>query len=258
MTREYSGGRDPARSMALLWKTRERPSRGPKPGLSLEAIVQAAIDLADREGLAVLSMRRVADELGVGTMSLYRYVPNKSALLDVMMDTVIGEPGPAERLPGGWRAQLEEAARGELAFFRRHPWVLQVATGRPVLGPNELAALEFMLGVVDGLGLSQPEMMGVVSLVDGYVRGMAQQFVDAAQAAQRTGVSDEQFWTAVGSGLEAAMREDRYPLLSKVEAKVFEQTEDELFEFGLQRVLDGVEALVEARASGDGRPARPQ
>jgi hypothetical protein len=94
-------------------------------------------------------------------------------------------------------------------------------------------------------------MIGVVILVDGYVRGMAQQFVDAAQAAERTGVSDEQFWTAAGTALETAMRDDRYPLLSKVaSAGVFDQTEDDLFEFGLQRVLDGVEALVEARADG--------
>jgi AcrR family transcriptional regulator len=250
MTREYSGGRDPARSMALLWETRERPSRGPKPGLSVEAIVQAAIQVADSEGLAALSMRRVADQLGVGTMSLYRYVPNKSALLDVMLDTVIGEALAGDELPGGWRARLEASARGELAFFRRHPWMLQVAVGRPVLGPNEITALETQLGVVAGLGLTEAELMGVVTLVDGYVRGMAQQFVDAAQAAQRTGVSDEQFWTAVGSGLEAAIREDRYPLLMKVSAAgVFDQTEEAIFEFGLQRVLDGIEALVEARAT---------
>jgi AcrR family transcriptional regulator len=250
MTREYSGGRDPARSMALLWETRERPSRGPKPGLTVEAIVQAAIGVADSEGLAALSMRRVADQLGVGTMSLYRYVPSKSALLDVMMDTVIGEGLTADEVPGGWRAKLEASARGELAFFRRHPWMLQVAVARPVLGPNEMAALETQLGVVAGLGLTESEMMGVVSMLDGYVRGMAQQFVDAAQAAQRTGVSDEQFWSAVASGLQNAIREGGYPLLWKLsEAGVFEQGEDAFFEFGLQRVLDGIEALVQARAT---------
>jgi AcrR family transcriptional regulator len=250
MTREYSG-RDPARSMALLWERRERPSRGPKPGLSVATIVRAAIEVADREGLAALSMRRVADQLGVGTMSLYRYVPNKSVLLDVMMDTVIGEAQASEEVPGGWRARLEASARGELAFFRRHPWILQVAVGRPVLGPNELRALESQLGVVAGLGLTEHEMMGVVSLVDGYVRGMAQQFIDAAQAAQRTGVSDEQFWSAVGQGLEQAVRDDTFPLLWRVGAAgVFDQAEDAFFEFGLQRVLDGIQALIESRAAG--------
>jgi AcrR family transcriptional regulator len=251
MTREYSGGRDPARSLALLWGTRERPSRGPKPGLTVDAIVRSAIEVADSEGLAALSMRRVADQLGVGTMSLYRYIPNKSVLLDAMMDAVIGDALTVDQVPGEWRTKLEVSARGELAFLRRHPWMLQVAVGRPVLGPNEMAALETQLGVVAGLGLTEQEMIGVVILVDGYVRGMAQQFVDAAQAAERTGVSDEQFWTAAGTALETAMRDDRYPLLSKVaSAGVFDQTEDDLFEFGLQRVLDGVEALVEARANG--------
>jgi AcrR family transcriptional regulator len=253
MTREYSGGKDPTQSMALLWQGRERPSRGPKPGLSVEAIVQAAIRVADSEGLAALSMRRVADELGVGTMSLYRYVPNKSVLLDVMMDTVIGEALGADEPSGGWRVKLEASAREELALLLRHPWMLQVAVGRPVLGPNELAAVERQLGVVAGLGLTEHEMMGVIGLVDSHVRGVAQLFVDAAQAAQRTGVSDEQFWTAVSSGLEAAVREDRFPLLWKVStAGVFDPAADEmfLFEFGLQRVLDGVETLVEARAAG--------
>jgi AcrR family transcriptional regulator len=250
MTREYSGGKDPTRSMALLWGTRERPSRGPKPGLTVDAIVRAAIEIADGEGLAALSMRRVADQLGVGTMSLYRYVPNKSTLLDLMMDTVIGEALTADDVPGGWRTKLEVSARGELAFIRRHPWMLQVAVGRPVLGPNEMAALEAQLGVVAGLGLTEREMLGIVTLIDGYVRGMAQQFVDAAQAAQRTGVSDEQFWAAVGSGLEKVVSDDRYPLLEKVwSGGDLDQTEEDLFEFGLQRMLDGIEALVEARAT---------
>jgi AcrR family transcriptional regulator len=216
--------------------------------------VRAALQVADGEGLAALSMRRVADELGVGTMSLYRYVPNKSALLDLMMDTVIGDAQSGDEPQGGWRERLEASARGELAFFRRHPWMLQVAVGRPLLGPNELAALEAQLGVVAGLGLREHEMMGVVSLVDGYVRGIAQQLVDADQAAGRTGVSDEQFWTAVGARIEQAVRDDSFPLLWKLGAAgVFDQAEDAFdafFEFGLQRLLDGVQALVEARATG--------
>src|SRR5712691_3973914 len=116
MTTEYSGRGDPVRSLELLWGTRERPSRGPKPGLTLEKIVRAAIEVADAEGLAALSMRRVADQLGFTTMALYRHVPGKADLLDVMLDTVAGERTPLDDVAGGWRAKLESAARQDWAL----------------------------------------------------------------------------------------------------------------------------------------------
>src|ERR671915_993295 len=107
---EYTGRGDPARSMALLWGIQKPPTRGPKPGLQVERIVEAAIRVADAEGLAALSMRRVAGELGVGTMSLYTYVPGKAELLDVMLDTVLAEQARPDEAAGGWRAGLERRA----------------------------------------------------------------------------------------------------------------------------------------------------
>jgi AcrR family transcriptional regulator len=91
MVLEYSGSGDPKRTMALLWGIGKKPTRGPKPGLSVGRIVSAAVEVADAEGLGALSMRRVADRLGIGTMSLYTYVPGKAELIDVMLDTVLGE-----------------------------------------------------------------------------------------------------------------------------------------------------------------------
>src|SRR5439155_23227897 len=134
---------DPARSLALLWRTRERASRKGKPDLSVDLIVRAAIDIADASGLGALSMRRVAERLGVGTMSLYTYVPGKAELLDVMLDAVYGEPDRPDAVPGGWRARLERIARENLALYQRHPWLLQVATSRPVLGPNAIAKYDY-------------------------------------------------------------------------------------------------------------------
>src|SRR6266699_809038 len=112
---EYSGSGDPVRSLALLWRTRERPSRKGKPDLSVDRIVQAAIELADADGLAALSMRRIAERLGVGTMSLYTHVPGKAELIDLMFDTAYGElyesvESPTLQ-PGGWRGALQFIAK---------------------------------------------------------------------------------------------------------------------------------------------------
>ena len=94
---EYTGGGDRARTMELLWGVQKKPSRGPKPSMSVGRIVRAAIEIADAEGLGALSMGRVAEELGFTTMSLYRYVPGKAELIDVMLDSVMGEAvGPEE------------------------------------------------------------------------------------------------------------------------------------------------------------------
>ena len=130
---EYSGGGDAVRSLELLWGARKRPSRGPKPGLSLDQIVRAAIELADGEGLSALSMQRVAGKLGFTTMSLYRYVPSKAELLDLMLDTVAGELPLVDDVPGGWRAKLEAAALADWALYHRHPWFLHVTPVRPVM-----------------------------------------------------------------------------------------------------------------------------
>ncbi len=126
MTTEYPGRGNPQRSLELLWGEPKVPSRGPKPGLDLARIVRTAIELADAEGLAALSMRRVAERLGVGAMSLYTYIPGKAELLDLMLDQVQGEL-LMEELPGGdWRARLEARARQDWALYERHPWLLQI------------------------------------------------------------------------------------------------------------------------------------
>jgi AcrR family transcriptional regulator len=264
MVTEYSGRGDPARSLELLWGTQRSPSRGPRPGLSVERIVRAAIELADESGLAALTMRRVAERLGVGTMSLYTYVPGKPELLDVMLDTVLGELA-APDADGSWRDRLEHCAREHWKLYHRHPWVLQVSGARSLLGPNETAVFDTELQAVSGVGLDAREMILVVSLVTGYVRGAAQVAVEAAQAAQHTGVTDEQWWAAREPIFDRYFDASRYPTLTSLaEAGAFQQPEGELdynlqnavdsFEFGLQRVLDGVEAFIEARAA---RPDRP-
>ncbi|MEV4833710.1 TetR/AcrR family transcriptional regulator C-terminal domain-containing protein [Nonomuraea sp. NPDC049486] len=252
MTVEYSGKGDPARSLALLWRTSERVSRKGKPDLNVDRIVRAAIGVADSEGLQGLSMRRVAEKLGVGTMSLYTYVPGKPELLDVMLDTVYGETARPQEAPGGWRARLELIARENWALYLRHPWLLQVAASRPVLGPNVTAKYDYELRAVDGIGLTDVEMDSVITLITGFVHGTARGAVEAAQAESQTGMSDEQWWAAHAPFFSRIADPSRFPTAARVGQAAGETlgaaySADHAFEFGLQRVLDGIQALIDNR-----------
>ncbi|MCY1076982.1 TetR/AcrR family transcriptional regulator [Archangium lansingense] len=240
--------------MELLWGLQERPKRGPKPRLTVEQLVQAAIGVADAEGLAALSMRRVADQLGVAPMSLYTYVPSKAELIDVMLDTVYGEQARPENVAGDWRARLEQIARENWALYHRHPWVLQIATIRPVMGPNLIAKYDYELSAVSGIGLTEVEMDSVVSLVNGHVEGAARRAVEAAQAEQHTGMTDAQWWEAHAPLLEKVLDASRYPTAARVGAAAgaaYGAAHDPAhdFEFGLQRVLDGLAVFIQARSA---------
>jgi AcrR family transcriptional regulator len=254
MTTEYSGQGDPARSLALLWRTpgKGRASRKGKPELSVDLIVRAAIEAGDADGLAALSMRRVAERLGVGTMSLYTYVPGKAELIDVMLDTVYGDLYRATPT-GGWRDRLEAIAREQWALYHRHPWILQVATGRPPLGPNGIAKYEFELAAVEGIGLSDLEMDSIVTLVSGYVNGAARGAVEASRAPQETGMTDEQWWQAYAPLLNALIDHTRFPIASRVGTAAGQEhgaaySPGHAFEFGLARVLDGIQTLIVSRS----------
>lgn len=253
---EAGGATHLRRSAELLWGTRERSTRGPKPGLTLERIVAAAIAVADADGLDGLSMRRVAAELGVGAMSLYRYVPGKAELLDLMLDQV---SGPSEAVCGaavqGWRAAIEVIAWEGRALYLAHPWLLQVNWSRPVFGPNTLAGFEQSIATLDGLGLTGQEKVSIMITVDSFVTGNVRQQVRYASAPEETGISNEDFWSQQYPVLEAAMSTGDYPSVAALDEDAFAAGWEETFEFGLHRLLDGVALLIESRrpdgAGGD-------
>ena len=261
---EYASRGDPKRSMELLWGRAHAPTRGPKPGLDVTAIVAAAIELADAEGLGAVSMRRVGERLDKSAMALYTYVPGKAELLDLMLDTIYGELAVTDSLDDGWRAAVEAWARAMWTLYARHPWVLQVAGTRPLLGPGELDLYESQLRLFDGLGLTAVDVMRAVGVVSGFVRGAAKALSDARSAEQATGVSDDDWWNARSPYLDelsADLWTTRYPTIAKLsEEHAFEQldrpddetpymVQDALdtFEFGLQRLLDGLESYINAR-----------
>ncbi|MDP9840792.1 TetR/AcrR family transcriptional regulator C-terminal domain-containing protein [Streptosporangium lutulentum] len=140
-------------------------------------------------------------------------------------------------------------ARQSWALYHRHSRLLQVSQARPVLGPNALKGMEEGLRVVDGIGLNEGEMMAMLTPIDGYVVGTARTVAEASQAAQRTGISDEQSWEAQAPFLDRILADDHYATLARVtQAGVFSGVDDG-FDFGLQRVLDGIETFIRSRSA---------
>jgi AcrR family transcriptional regulator len=256
MVADFSGGGDPVRSIALLWGVTGPGRRGPKPSRSVDEVVAAAIGIADAEGLAALSMRRVADALGLSPMALYTYVPSKAELIDLMLDRVAAEAAVPDA--PDWRGQLEQLARGRWAMALRHPWLIQVGMHRPPLGPHVLAAAERALSAVDGLGLSEFEMDQITSALADYVRGAIRSAIDAREVARASGMTDEQWWALNQPLLKDKVDPASFPTIIRVgdayQAREIPPPDPERnFEFGLRLMLDGVAHFIarrQAQASG--------
>ncbi|MEO3778667.1 TetR/AcrR family transcriptional regulator [Micromonospora sp. B11E3] len=239
-------------AIEVAWGLRGRAAKGPRPGLTVAGIVDAAVRVADAEGLAAVSMGRVARELGAATMALYRYVGAKDELLTLMVDAAYGAP-PRVAEPGGyWRDGLAGWARAERAALHRHPWILQVPISGPPVTPHALAWMEQGLRCLAGTGLTEAEKMSVILLVTGYVRNEALLGVQIAEAARAAGREPGQIMPDYRRLLTRLTDPDRFPALHAViAAGVLDRDDDpdDEFDFGLDRVLDGVAALVRTRTA---------
>jgi AcrR family transcriptional regulator len=238
-------------SVAAAWGRRDRPNRGPKPGLSVERIVEAGVAVASREGLAAVSMARVAEEIGTSTMSLYRYVNAKDELLMLMVDAAIGPPPPI--VPDeGWRDALSRWAWSQHERMGQHPWAVRVPITGPPTTPNQVAWMESVLWSLRDTGLAEDEKASVLLLLSGYVRNEA---TLTAELMASGFISDEAMMGY--SRLLATLTDaDRFPALHRLlESGVFDRADppEKEFGFGLQRILDGIDALISSRAPGSGR-----
>ena len=250
MSDEIAGRGDPLKSLKLLWEGNEPPKRGPRPKVELGALVRAAIDIADAEGLAGVSTRRVAEKVGISPMSFYTYIPGKAELLDLMIDTVsaieIGEIPEFD--PKQWRQNLMIMAVGLRQFYLLHPWVLDLAAHRPVLGPGTMASYEFALRAVDGLGLTPVEMDLVTTTIGAYAMGAARPQAQARKLREATGLSDDQWWYTIEPYL-STRDFSPYPVAQRIGPIVGELyglgDPDMAFKFGVERLLDGFAVLIE-------------
>ncbi|MGA5820173.1 TetR/AcrR family transcriptional regulator C-terminal domain-containing protein [Kitasatospora sp. NPDC094028] len=232
-------------TLRLLWGPPARPTRGPKPALSLERIAAAGVEIADAEGLAAVSMQKVAGQLDFTKMSLYRYVPGKAELVALMVESASAEP-PAAPDGADWREQLTAWALALTECFAHHPWLLDATVGPRPVGPRELAWLERVVAVLEGKGLTGPERMDAAALLAGHVRGIALQ----TRAAGPGGSPEAELLAALGSVVR--QNADRYPALA--DAMADPDGRDRALGFGLERILDGLAALIDRR-TGCGGPA---
>lgn len=235
----------------LLWGRRERGTRGPKPGLSIEGIVEAAIKLADAEGLGAVSMARVAKELGFTTMSLYRYVANKDELLQLMWNA--SAQGAESILGGGdWRERLRGWALVQREMIDRHAWITEMPMATPPLAPNSLTFVERGLEALDDTGVADADKLRVIGLISSYTLSESRMAHEAARAAAQADAPAT--WT-----FESLLRElvdaEGYPRLhgiatADVSRSPGDRAADEHAEFlfGLETILDGVATLVDRAA----------
>ena len=214
-------------------------------GLTSDRIVAAAIAIADAEGLGAVSMRRVANEVGVATMSLYRHVEDKDGLLLQMMDTVFRSWRLPPDPPAGWRPRVEIVARMIWDACRQHPWLASaMSITRPQASAGGLPVSEFLLAALDGLGLDhQATFTAYITLVN-YVRGTAMNLELEAEAEAATGVDNEEWLDAQEPKMRAIIDADVFPVFTRYVSQDYDFSLDQLFEFGLARMLDGLAALV--------------
>ncbi|MFI7226166.1 TetR/AcrR family transcriptional regulator [Nonomuraea angiospora] len=232
---------------------RERSGPGRRPGYSREQITRAAVRIADAEGVEAATMRRIGGELGTGAMSLYRYVPRRDDLFDLMIDLAMGELDLPAEPSGDWRRDLSLVACETRAAGLRHPWLTPLLGGRPTLGPQLLRVHEFALGALDGLGLGIDEMTGFVSMVDDYVHSAIRREIGWLEEARRTGLDPER-WKRdyIGPYVRQIVESGAYPLFSRSlqESGTAHLSPAERFRHGLDRVLNGIGAQLPAGRAG--------
>lgn len=246
---------DPDPSLRLLWRhIAAQPDgsaparRGPKQKLTVDEVVDAAIEVADRDGLAALSMRGLAQRLGLGAMTLYTYVPGRNELVVLMVDQVLGRtelPG----LPDGLRERLSLVARTQYADVRTHPWLLEVSGVRPWLGPHMADRYEWQLSAVEGVGLDDIEMDQTVALLVGFATNIARSEHAARLAERESGMSEPEWWEANAETLGELMAHRQYPIAGRVgtaAGEAYQGASDPRreLEFGLARIIDGLLAYL--------------
>lgn len=247
------------RDVEVLWRTPEVPRRGPRPSLTLERIAEAAVALADTEGIAAVSMARLAESLGFTTMSLYRYVSSKDEVLALMADAATGRPpAPDDAAPGDgtprWRSRLDQLVRIQAPLLRAHPWLAHSGAALHAVGPNRLAWMEAMVAALDGTGLTEHEKVAVAALLATHALSQARVAQDvtsfADHAAGDPGGDGPPVVADYDGIIGALARPDEHPALTAATAAGAFRPDPgapDDADFGLRTILDGVAALIAER-----------
>ena len=245
-----TGKPDIDRTLNLLWRrTLGTPhgTRGPRQRVSVDEVIHAAVAVADTDGLPAFSMRKVADRLGLKLMSVYTYVPGRDELIGLMVDEVMGERDHPPHT-GTLRDRLTAVAHHQWDELHRHPWLLQVDTSRPWIGPHGCDRYEWQLAALDDTGFTDLEMDQIVTLINDFTAGAARTSIAARRTAERSGITDADWWQANAPVLDRVMPPGAYPRAGRVGTAAGQEYNavgdpDRSFRFGLDRLLDGIDAL---------------
>lgn len=234
--------------IAISWGLERQPQRGPKRELSIDQIVETAIEIADREGLAALSMNRLASALGFTAMSLYRYIPSKDDLLLLMQEKVADIDYPTEEPEADWRDKMSQYVKLIINVFQVHPWFADIPITSVPLTPNQLKIVDLALRTTRNLSLNDYEKMSIVLLLSGYARWCGMIMKDMNMAIQAGKSPSAISGLDYSAALKKLVTKERYPDLYPVlmsgaytEENEGENTIGDDFDFGLERILDGIE-----------------
>ncbi|MEW9530226.1 TetR/AcrR family transcriptional regulator [Microbispora sp. NPDC049125] len=236
-----------------LWMRPEHPARGPRPGFSRARLAETAVRVADAEGLDAISMRRLAAELGAGTMSLYRYVSGKDDVIDLMINAVLAEYLPdGTVLTGEWTADLRTLAWDVRRSITRHPWIAPLVASRQQPSPHGLRVMESALHMLDGLGLGVNEMLTMIGSVFAYVHGFVQSELADREAMRRTGLDLVQWMALQLPYIQSVIASGEHPMLERMTTEGGRDyiDADERFAYGLDGLLAGLAARLDARRQG--------
>ena len=242
------------RGIALAWGVAANPQRGPKREMSVEKIVEAAVELADADGIGAVSMAAVAARLGFTPMSLYRYVSAKDDLLLLMQEEATGLPPEEHRQEEGWRAKLRALFDAQTRLYLAHPWLLSIPiTGSPIT-PNSSAWLDAALASLEATPLDATDRVAVALAVTGSARWYGIVIAGYAEQARSTGMSPDQITVHEAELFDRVITAEEFPALRvAIEAGVF-LSDDDPFHFGIERVFDGVEAYIATIDRGEPKP----
>lgn len=238
------------RGIALAWGVAASPQRGPKREMSVERIVEAAVEIADAEGLAAVSMAAVANRLGFTPMSLYRYVSAKEDLILLMQEEATGLPSEEALAADGWRDGLTALYREQIQTYLRHPWVLDVPISGSPATPNSSAWMDAGLRALADTPLTHDERLAVMLLVTGQARWAGIVLAGYARTERERGLAGEDVTRYEDALYRTLVTADAYPhLRAAIDAGVFLDDSDP-FSWGLERTLDGVDAYIAQAAQG--------
>lgn len=228
--------------IALAWGRVATSRRGPRPGHTLEEIVKTAIELADKQGIVALSLPSIAAALGLSRNALYRYVRSKDELLMLIYDITLGSPPKSLLYSGSWRKRARAWTLAVIQAYRKHLWLLDVPISSPPSTPHVLDWLEALLEAMSSCGLSGQDCLRCALLLDGYARSVVRLWGDLDAGGQT-----RKQWDAVRAFLVPLLKQRQYPMLASIMTGgqyAFEESAVDNVQFGLNRILDGIDRLV--------------